>query len=430
MSASILTAERDSAPSSDNRVDGPIVLAMKPFDGTTSPLAVARWLAHREDRELHIVSVLDNSIDSLTIAAGMPVVPESLDDTAEIAERLRAEVAQASPETRHRVDVLRGHAAHILVDTARERNARLIVIGTGKHERVSRVIYGERAMEIVRLADRPVLVVPRGATSAAPLRAVVAVDFSRASLRAARAIIPMLSPGAELLLLHARPSELRSASVSPTDPNAVPCDAMFASFIRLLDLSPGVKVRTQVVWGATIDVILSFATALDAGLVACGRLRSHTLAERITTGSVSAGLLRQLRCPILIAPESTADARDDARSPLTGIAPWKQDEWRSQLSVFSHRNLGRRVRVGVEGDSNGGRYVVQNYVLRAMALDDRDHVRLTVEDINPHATRLDLSFEDVRTMTRRTNSAGDDTHLVFDYAGGRGTLTLTPAELP
>ena len=36
--------------------DGPVLLATKPFNGLDAPLAVARWLAAREDRELRVVS--------------------------------------------------------------------------------------------------------------------------------------------------------------------------------------------------------------------------------------------------------------------------------------------------------------------------------------------------------------------------------------
>ena len=49
--------------------EGPVVLAAKPFEGSEAPIAVARWLAQREDRELHIVSVLEKN-DALAIAAG------------------------------------------------------------------------------------------------------------------------------------------------------------------------------------------------------------------------------------------------------------------------------------------------------------------------------------------------------------------------
>ena len=433
MTESTMTQERGAECAATSRMDGPIVLAMKPFDGTASPLAVARWLAHREDRELHLVSVIEDGLDAMTIAAGLPVVSygQREDELEDIAARLRSAIEQpGAPRTRNRVDVFRGQSAHTIVEIARERNARLIVIGTGHHERLERIVYGERAMQIVQAADRPVMVVPRGAAAGPLARIVVAVDFSRAALRAARAAIPMLQPGGELVLLHARASERRQPGEGPMALDATSCDGMFASFIRLLDLAPHTRVRTQVVWGPAVDVIVSFATAVGAGAVACGRLHSHTLAERVSPGSVSAGLLRHVRCPILIAPETVEDARDDARSPLTGISPWRQDAWRAELHSFSHRNVGRRVRVGVESKADRGACVAQNYRFRDMSLDASDHVRLIVEDVEPHASRLDLSFDDVRTMTRRTNAAGDDTHLVFEYAGGRGTLTLTAEELP
>src|SRR5258708_4805008 len=212
--------------------EGPIVLAAKPFDGTEAPLAVARWLAEREDRALHVVSVLEHH-DSLSLAAGVPTLPPAYyeEERSAIASRMDAEIRASSREdVEFRVDVLDGPSARSIVDLAHDRGARMIVIGTGRHDPLGRFVYGERAIQIVRVADRPVLVVPRVASAGFVRHAIVAVDFSPASLRAAVAVLPMLSPGSLLTVLHVKPAIDPSSDPEPhgTTPNG-PSPALFES---------------------------------------------------------------------------------------------------------------------------------------------------------------------------------------------------------
>ncbi len=414
-------------------VDGPIVLATKPFDATESPLAIARWLAHREDRELHVVSVYEDEVDALAIAAGAPPLPQNYyeEERVAVAERMREELERTDAmNVTSRVDVVSGPSARVIVDTARERDARIIVIGTGRHDPMGRFLYGERAMQIVRLADRPVLIVPRDATAGTIKRAVVAVDFSRASLRAARAVLPMLSFEAELTLLHVRPAKAVTGNARSSAINAR-CDEMFARFIGLLPLPPGLKVSTRIVWGDTVESIDLYARSVAADIVVCGRVQTHTIAERVLVGSISAGLLRRVHCPILIAPELREDARDDARSPLTGAASWERADWSQRLLEFGYRNEGRRVRLGSELSlAEGGRCVVQNYVLRSIAVYDGGRLHLVLADRVHEGNQLVMNMDGLQSLMLQTNVAGEDTHLEFTYRDGRGTLTLDPRELP
>ena len=182
--------------------EGPVMLATKPFAGLDAPLAVARWLAAREERELHVVSVLERN-DASAVVAGVPSLPERY--YTEERDALAAQITLNL--TRHawhgevpRVEIVDGSSAHGVVDAAQRCEARVIVIGTGAHDPIGRYVYGERALEIVSIADRPVLIVPREATAASVSVAVVAVDFSPASVRAARAVLPMLSRGGRLIL--------------------------------------------------------------------------------------------------------------------------------------------------------------------------------------------------------------------------------------
>ena len=302
------TPRRTSAGTSQ---DGPVLLATKPFGGLDAPLAVARWLAAREERELRVVSVLDQN-DTASIVAGVPPLSMEYHDQerSALAAQIRQELSLGggAGETAQ-VEVLEGSTLDPIVESARESRARVIVVGTGKHDPIGRYIYGERALQILRLADRPVLVVPREAHAGAVSVAVVAVDFRPASLRAARAVLPMLSEGGRLILVHVKTAVSLKEDTAGwwNDAYERRCADLFAQFLRQLPSLPGITIETKFLRGEAVHTLLEYAASLEAGLIACGRL-SHSIIERVFVGSVSTALVRQATCPVLVAPELPEDA--------------------------------------------------------------------------------------------------------------------------
>ena len=291
--------------------DGPVMLATKPFTGLDTPLAVARWLAAWEGRELHAVSVLEEE-DGIATPIDAPTLPRRIHDEARtaLAAVIRRELVGDDGEPDGlQVDVLDGPSARTVVDAARACNARIIVVGSGRHARIGRIIYGERALDIVALADRPVLVVPGQAVAVSPSVAVVAIDFSPASLRAAHAVLPMLAPGARLIVVHVK------TGATPKEEDAGwwndvyerRCADRFAQFLRQLPRQSGVTFESKFLRGDVVSSVLDFAATQGAELIACGRL-SHSLVERVFVGSVSSALVRHAPCPVLVAPERPGDA--------------------------------------------------------------------------------------------------------------------------
>ena len=290
--------------------EGPVLLATKPYNGLDASLAIARWLAAREERELHVVTVLEQP-NGVADATGMPPLPlrSYPEERVLLADEMRrALTLDGTGRDLPHVDVLDGPAAQSVVDVARERSARVIVIGTGKHDVLGRVFYGERALDIVRLADRPVLIVPRDARARAVALAVVAVDFSPASLRAARAALPMLSVGSKLVLMHVRAATPEKGELTDRREFAYErdCETKFREFLRHLPLLPGIVVETRYLHGDPARTIVACANANDAGLIACGRA-GHSFVQRLLVGSVSSAIVRQASCPVLVAPELAED---------------------------------------------------------------------------------------------------------------------------
>ena len=291
--------------------DGPVMLATKPFNGLDTPLAVARWLAAWEGSGLRAVSVLEEGEPAASRSGGI-MLPErdDHDERAALAALIRHELGGDGAEHAGlEVDVLDGPSARTVVDAARACRARVIVVGTGRHEPLGRFIYGERAVEIVALADRPVLVVPREAVAAPPAVAVVAVDFSPASLRAANAVLPMLAPGARLIVVHVKKGAPPSdESVGWwNDAYERRCADRFAQFIRQLHGRPDVTIESKFLRGDIVSSVTEYAAVRGATLIACGRL-GHSLVERVFVGSVSSALIRHATCPVLVAPALPDDA--------------------------------------------------------------------------------------------------------------------------
>jgi nucleotide-binding universal stress UspA family protein len=265
---------------------------------------VARWLAKREDRALHIVSVLEHN-DALFIASGALPLPQRYydEERTSIARRIDWEMRTEGGELQYQVDVLDGPGSEMIVELARARAARVIVIGTGHHDPFGRIVYGERAMQVVRLADRPVMVVPRAAVAGVVRHALVAVDFSPACLRTAMTVLPMLSIGSKLTLVHVKPDLPSDEDRNDRRVKEGYCEEAFKQFAAQLPVNSGVIVESRVLWGDPATVIDGFARTHDVTLIACGRRQRHSFAERMFMGSVSAGLLRRVNCPLLVVPD-------------------------------------------------------------------------------------------------------------------------------
>jgi len=93
--------------------------------------------------------------------AGGGEVPTQREAVHELGERITAEAAAKASEAGvdHEVEMLNEHAAHALVDVAREHDARMIVVGTHGESPLRGAILGSTAHRLVQIAERPVLIV-------------------------------------------------------------------------------------------------------------------------------------------------------------------------------------------------------------------------------------------------------------------------------
>jgi nucleotide-binding universal stress UspA family protein len=293
-----------------------ILAAVKPGDQGGGVLRMAQWLAEHERRELHVISVVDSTPLISAVAAGVPVIPPFHDEVSRraIKQELR-EAYERSGHTasRFRVDVLEGPAAATIADIAREHEVRMVVVGKGTHGLLSHLVYGEQVWQIIQASRSPVLVVPPDAP--VPIeRAMVAFDFSTASIRAAVTAHEMLGAGGRLTLVHVATPRRVTGKRGDWWLRAIErrTRATLGEFARALSSRGGVTVEMEKLHGDPVEVLSAYAQSQKMQLLACG-WHEHALLERLFRESHTTELLHRAQCAVLVAPDpGGGETRDGA----------------------------------------------------------------------------------------------------------------------
>ena len=402
---------------------GPVLVALKPFDGGDGAVRMARWLAARRHVELQAMSVIEMG-DVGTVVAGLPPLPEEYyqREREEVASDLRSRITSPGEMAEPRVDVVEGPPGSMVAATAAARQASAIVIGTGQHGMLGRFLYGERALEVVRSAEGVVLVVPPYAEP--PIaRAIVAVDFSEASVRAAIATLEMLDADGHLTLVHVESvaRHLDDRALQEEQDRERRNRARFGRFLDALPERADVQIDTVTLRGDAVGALLRYAEEQAADVVACGR-RRHSIVERLLVGSVSTALIRGAPCCVLVAPERPEDDDVDASLAFGEVRPSTDStEWRAILHAVSERNSGRRTRLSFEAASPGGAESVdRGYLLLALDYDRRgERADILLGDPHVVGSHLTHRITGIRRIETVTDSEGRDARVEFDTRSGR-----------
>ncbi|CAN5850403.1 hypothetical protein BH11GEM1_BH11GEM1_19910 [soil metagenome] len=339
---------------------------------------------------------------------------------------LRKEIGATAHGAAWQAEVVQGDPSYELTALARTRRAPLIVMGIGRRRPIDRLLGFDTATRTVRRASCPVLVV--NATVKVPFHeAVVASDFSMASVRAAGAIIPLMGSDSVLHLVHVwDPSMVDDAHLNAL--NNAYIDSLpekFARLEELLAVPAGVTVKHEIREGKVAERLLDFAEAHHADVIVAGR---HGLGamERLFVGSVTTTLLHGASCSLLIAPEPTFAERDRILRRMTGTSESRApSEWATQLEVFTQRNFGRRTTVQIDDVALGAQVLESGYPLQGGAYDHHDHrVELMLGDgATQHVTRTIAGVDSVAVYTDRH---GRDAALMIAHGSGQTVLTFLP----
>ncbi|MFL5619178.1 MAG: universal stress protein [Gemmatimonadaceae bacterium] len=411
----------------------PVLVALKSYDGCDAALAVAQWLAGDQRRPLHAITVLEQNAEMAAAAADVPALPEHYhaEERAAIVELLEARLSRTQWRhgTSQRVDLVEGPAVLSVTDVARERGAHAIVVGTGQHGALGRLVYGERAVQIARLSDRPVIVVPPNAVAGPVSEAIVAVDFRPASLRAARFAIDLLADGGRLTLVHVKSAvNLREESAGWwEDAYERRTTDLFRRFAASLRPARGITIATRMLHGDVAPMLLAFAREQGAGLIASGG-RRHSFIERMLLGSVSTELIRRADCTVVVLPDRGHESGVEVLPAIGGVVEsWDADAWPGLIERFGRRNGGRVTQLRLKTASpQGAGSVESGYRLVDTSFDRAaSRAEIVLGDPETPSSQLSHRISNVRAVMVSTDATGRDTALRFDTVSGRCTLVLS-----
>lgn len=221
----------------------------------------------------------------------------------ELAASLAKRLEVAPPATR----VLSGKPAQALAAWARESAAELIVVGAHGEHLLFDLFVGSTALKLLRLADRPVLLVKQTPPFEYE-RILVATDFSPAA-RAAADLVAQMFPSADLYLFHAYEAPFeRQMAYAGSDDEAVDhyrrlgeaeARQQMEEFVATL-AAPDRFVR-KLRHGYAPALINQYAAEMGTDLLVVGSHRQSELAATLL-GSVAAHLINETRGDLLLVP--------------------------------------------------------------------------------------------------------------------------------
>lgn len=301
---------------------GPVIVALdgEPFCRGAAQIALA--LARTRGAHLRVVSVLEPPRNTLLEEKRRSRVdPEGI--ATRRREAVRALLADAG-DVHCDLDIASGSTVSMLVEAARDNDADLILLGLRDVGARPPVLAIDTALRVMRRSPVPVLAVMSEA-SALPAVTVVAIDFSRSSIRAARTALAVSAPDARVLLTHVHPPAEESRSASEGE-RVIHAQGIAAAFERLLsDLVANETQRLEpvVLEGSVAAEIGSLADRSGATLVAMGRSRRDAADAAPPVGQLASAIVHERRWSTLVAPpppsaSSPAHARTQ-RGYMSGV---------------------------------------------------------------------------------------------------------------
>ena len=297
----------------------PVLLATDGSPASNAAARVALALAKQHHAEMHVVSVMDTrpmpAPPPLDLAVAIADATIGAEVHAEQIEAVRAKLNTVVGEVvPWNVRMVLGTPAHAIVQEARRLRSALIVIGLRRHGRLDRAMQDETTLEVMRRAACPVLGVAEQAT-ALPTKVLAAVDFSLASLAAARAARAVMSEGGTIVLAYTPPVTYDLPDDGEAVIHRLGVEAGFSQCRA--ELAEAGMQTDQVVLHRELSTpistaLLEYADGSKCDLIAAGSARRGRL-DRWMLGSVSTELVRDGRHSVLIAPPKVRPSSSQPR---------------------------------------------------------------------------------------------------------------------
>ena len=289
---------------------GPYLIATDGSYRADGALRAAELLGTRYGAPASVVSVLE-PFPLVSPEVQLPLTPEL--EAERRAERLGAVREQllrmTGGERTWPLELRQGSPPVEILEKVRTADAKLIIVGLGRHNVVDRLFGDETALQLLRTASVPVLAVP-SRLGYLPKRAIVAMDFSVSAIRAARISLEMLQEHGVLYLVHVIPRDLETAVwESMQDEYGKTVQTAFDQVTRQLAIPTSITVETIILRGDPAHEVLQFASRVSADLIAAGS-HGYGFFSRLLLGSVATKLLRGATCAVLGVPLASVPIAD------------------------------------------------------------------------------------------------------------------------
>ena len=405
-----------------------------------SDAAVVLWATEgdeRADNALRVAAARADAtgalLEAISVIQAEPVLPmdwtgdgDSL-VTNRRGTRLRLVQEQIvrvlGPEHVVSISVFDGNPAYTISRIAIERRVALLVVGLGRHLIADRLFSNETALQLARIARVPVLAVPTQ-TAGTPTHAVVAIDFSDISARAAQAAIDAVADWGEVDLVHVMPIGLEDAFAVDAQ-YAKWAQAQLSAIEAQLAVPAGVVIRRVVLHGRPAAEVLDYTAKVGANLVSVGT-HGRGFVARMMLGSVTTTLLRGATCTLLTVPRDPLPTRQTPKRDVAeGPTPDAPLGWGRMLNDFTRRNAGRRTILEVDDLEIGAQAQEYNYPLLGVSYSARDgHLDLMLGDPHAGGRHLARTMGGIVAVDVLTDGAGHDVALRVQHGASQTLLTF------
>lgn len=285
----------------EHPASGGIVVGFDGSPASYSAIQSASLIAPINGWDVHVVSVLP-PMSSYKLNLGMDEPRSEIEDLRiQLRDSaMRDAIGEASDKPGWSRQVVVGNPVTEIARVADTRAADLIILGRSQRGVVDRFLGGDTTLQVMRHSSVPVLVVDDEMER--PSTIVAAVDFRVASTRAASVALEMLANGGTLYLAYVEePVEVLGTEAPLAEENPAEIQVLFRRLIKRLRPPAGVVVETVALNGAPVPAIAEFCERVGADVLVVGT-RGLSRVARALIGSVSLGLVRRIKTPILVAP--------------------------------------------------------------------------------------------------------------------------------
>lgn len=407
---------------------GPILVATDTSPASDAAFPMARLLAASINVPVEVVSALRPNTMPMyafdTVPYPMLAEPYLVEGRQSMIDRQMARTVPSATPWPVRVRV--GEPLHEIVDDARGIEARVIVVGRGRHTALGRTLGGESVLRLLQLGDTPVLAVEPG-VEALPKNVVIATDFSAFSLYAAQVAISMIAPGATVRLVHVGPALSDADATLQEYAEGYKKEAEKGFALLKEHLEPrGFTLETVTLQGNPSDRLIEYLDAIDADLVVTAT-HGYGFLRRMVLGSVTTELVRSAPCSVLCVPgrartiaaaRANATAKQQTRSYSLAVLD-------AELNAFTTRNVGRSCSIEMDRHDFGAQTLGHGMPLVGATYDKHDRsISLMFGASSLLGEHLSHRMQGCESVHTIANAEGRDQVMRIVHEGGQTLLLL------